>query len=182
VKDGYVPQDEQPVYVSKGRQIVPERPQYPVGMSAADAKGGFSVGYFDIGNYTPTTAIPGLNFVESSSGDGVVGTKSKSKKSKNKGQQQEGSTTLSTSSSSKQQGQSMTATSTSTSGGNEATSKSQPQVDPVKRLRNLKKRLKEIDDLEKKIMAGDLKNPEKEQVWNEYQFKMNMLQLENTYM
>lgn len=35
-------------------------------------------------------------------------------------------------------------------------------VDPVKRLKNLRKKLREIETLETKIKGGELKNPEKE--------------------
>lgn len=37
------------------------------------------------------------------------------------------------------------------------------QTDPVKRLKNLKKKLREIEALEEKIKSGTLKNPDKEQ-------------------
>lgn len=37
------------------------------------------------------------------------------------------------------------------------------QLDPVKRLKNLKKKLREIEALEEKIKTGTLKNPDKEQ-------------------
>lgn len=39
-----------------------------------------------------------------------------------------------------------------------------PTTDPVKRLRNLRKKLKDIEALELKINSGGLENPEKEQV------------------
>lgn len=43
-------------------------------------------------------------------------------------------------------------------------SEAAPPVDPAKRLKNLKKRLREIETLETKIKNGEIKNPEKDQV------------------
>lgn len=37
-------------------------------------------------------------------------------------------------------------------------------TDPVKRLKNLKKKIKEIDNLEKKIKSGEIKNPDMEMI------------------
>jgi hypothetical protein len=183
-----VPQDEQPVYVSKGRQPGSSN-NYPVGLSPSDIESfrggesssgstGFPVGYFDISNYTPKAAIPGLNFAESSTEALPAGGAPKSKSKKGKG---------GTASSVSSQGN---ATTTGTSakssippGGSAGTAAaaSSQQVDPAKRLRNLKKRLKEIEELEKRIMSGELPSPEKEQVWNLYQYHMNMFQLENQF-
>lgn len=44
------------------------------------------------------------------------------------------------------------------------TAAQQQQQEPAKRLKSLKKRLREIEALEQKIHAGDIKNPEKEQL------------------
>jgi len=142
VRDGYVPQEEQPVYISKGRNN-DKSPSYPVGLSSDDIGGGsFPVGYFDsVELLRKSAGIPGLNFVEDPN---LPAAKSKKKKSKSK---EETTTTTSA-----------TAT-TTTSATNPASS-----IDPNKRLRNLKKRLKEIDDLEKRIQSGELTAPEKEQL------------------
>jgi partner of Y14 and mago protein len=44
-------------------------------------------------------------------------------------------------------------------------SKDQPQTtDPAKRLKNLKKRLREVEALEQKITSGELKTPDKDQL------------------
>lgn len=130
------------------------------------------IGYFEVGNFEPAPTIPGLNFVEST--EATDKPKSKSKKSKNKGKSETGDNSNSSTGKAQQPAvpnlPSSNISSTST-----ATSSNQPQTDPNKRLRNLKKRLKEIEALEQRIASGELKAPEKEQVWNEYVYKMNSL-------
>ncbi|XP_035701186.1 partner of Y14 and mago isoform X2 [Folsomia candida] len=175
VRSGYVPQEEQPVYVSKGRGVG-EKNSYPVGLSANDVGGGggissFPVGYFDsVEMFRQSAGIPGLNFVAGA--DPLVPTKTKSK-SKKKGAAQTATATpaaaaapnskpssSSSSSTPKPSSAGMSATAASTS----STSNSSQGADPSKRLRNLKKRLKEIEDLEKRIASGELTAPEKEQL------------------
>jgi len=151
VRDGYVPQEEQPLYVSKGRMATEAKSRYPVGMSASDFQTPMGSTLYDIGNYKPQTTIPGLNFVP---GEEKVVKKKKSKGSKESsggdGVSKAGATTNSN----------FPKTSVSTASSNNAAAS-----DPKKRLRNLKKRLKDIESLESKISSGELKNPEKEQVY-----------------
>lgn len=161
-----MPQEEQPVYVSKGKQHAQQRSQVPIGMTMSDVQkfkadsNSGSIGYFEVGNYEPTPTIPGLNFVEPTDTDKP---KSKSKKSKSKAKSEACES-------------SGNATTAGNSAPSAASTASQQQTsDPSKRLRNLKKRLKEIEALEQKIASGELKSPEKEQVWNEYVYKMNSL-------
>lgn len=153
------------MYVSKGKQHAQDRSQVPVGMTLSDVQkfkaSDSGIGYFEVGNYEPTPSIPGLNFVDSAEADKP---KSKSKKSKSKAKEGGDNTNNAGGNSS---GTTVPPSST--------TSSSQQQTDPSKRLRNLKKRLKEIEALEQKIASGELKSPEKEQVWNEYVYKMNSL-------
>jgi len=152
VRDGYVPQDEQPLYVSKGKQE-PKSSAYPVGLSAADfvpssrSNTKSSSLYFEIGNYEPVTKIPGLNFVPEPEEE-----KKAKKKKKNKAKGQEGEVTAPKASNfPPSQSKSTAPPSTST-------------TDPLKRLRYLRKKLKDIEALELKISSGELQNPEKEQV------------------
>ncbi len=156
------------MYVSKGKQHAQERSQVPVGMTMSDIQkykasdNSSGIGYFEVGNYEPTPSIPGLNFVDSTEADKP---KSKSKKSKSKAKSEGGDNSNNAGGNS----------SGTTAPPSSTTSSSQQQTDPSKRLRNLKKRLKEIEALEQKIASGELKSPEKEQVWNEYVYKMNSL-------
>ena len=173
VRDGYVPQEEQPLYVSKGKQQQEYRSRVPVGMTENDvstyrtssgqgsASQTSSSLYFDVGLYTPApkaTPIPGLNFVETE--QDKVPSKSSKKKSKSKNKQADGSgdaPTQKSSAATTQQPPSQQKSDASAAAPAAAT-------DPVKRLRNLRKRLKDIETLEKKIESGELKNPEKEQL------------------
>jgi len=158
VRDGYVPQDEQPLYVSKGRQPSDNSSTYPVGLSAADfsnspppvkSTNNNKALYFEIGKYEPVTTIPGLNFVQEP--EEKKGKKKKKNKSSVKSGDNEEKTVVVTS----------TNQSTTPLAGGAAAG---PGPDPVKRLRNLKKKLKDIEALEQKVSSGDLKAPDKDQL------------------
>ncbi|XP_045448289.1 partner of Y14 and mago [Melitaea cinxia] len=134
IKDGYVPQEEVPLYESKGKQFkARQNTGLPVGLTpeiAAEVKKSKK------GTIQP---IPGM----------IINVEKKKKKKK--------------------------------SGVTEATEKlarceiteptfaSPPpptaptQSDPVKRLKNLRKKLREIEALQEKISSGALKNPDSEQ-------------------
>ncbi|XP_042215714.1 partner of Y14 and mago-like [Homarus americanus] len=122
VKDGYIPQEEMPLYESKGKQWAKNRPDHPVGLAPTD------VAAMKARQQAADMGIPGL--APSAKQGGI----SKSQKR----------------SSSKKEGHCRGM---------------QPVAsDPTKRLRNLKKKLRDIEKLEKQIASGDLKNPEPEQL------------------
>lgn len=160
VRSGYVPQEEQPLYVSKGRQST-EKSKFPVGLSSADVQTSSNnrVGYFEVGNYDPKpkAVIPGLNFAPSNNDE--VEKKKKSKKKKPAvAEQSTGSGTTNN----------ISKTSQFPAGAVVPASNKpldeQIATDPAKRLRNLKKKLKDIETLQAKIKLGEVENPDPDQV------------------
>ncbi|XP_045185326.2 partner of Y14 and mago-like [Mercenaria mercenaria] len=156
VKDGFVPQEEMPVYENKGVQWLKSKPLLPPGLD-------------------PSGASSGNTQVSSSEPMSKAAKKNAKRKEKKKQQQQEGN----------QSGTSMQNVTQSLAGvkiNNDqpaARSKTNDQSDfkvakqtgensdkqeITKKLKNLKKKLKQIEDLEKRIQSGELKNPEKEQL------------------
>jgi len=167
VKDGYVPQEEVPLYESKGKQFVKNKPSCPVGMSpeyAAAHKAKMEAS-------KTTNPIPGLTI--------QTETKKKKKKNKSKGTSNVATvtdnlakTTISEQSSAvKKQvktnndkpaatcDKSQTSSSDTVAGG---TNKQISTADPLKRLKQLRKKIREIESLEIKLKNKEIKNPDKE--------------------
>ncbi|GLV32977.1 Partner of Y14 and Mago [Carabus blaptoides fortunei] len=131
VKEGYVPQEEVPLYESKGKQFMNRKPQVATG------------GRADVSAHH---TIPGLYIQED-----------KVKKEKKKSKTQS-TTTAAAAQAVENVRKSLSQTKITDS------SPTVQQQEPAKRLKGLKKRLREIEALEEKIHAGDIKNPEKEQL------------------
>jgi hypothetical protein len=185
-----VPQEEQSLYVIKARRLGSSN-NYPVGLSPSDIepfRGGESSSSESKGlrNYAAKAAIPGLNFVEPSTEALPAGGAPKSKSKKGKGAAETASSVSSQ----------WNATTTETlakssippggiptqkAAGAAATAASSQQVDSAERISNLKKRLKEIERLERRILFGQLPSPVKELVWMLYQYNMRMFKLENKF-
>nr|CAG4643649.1 EOG090X0KVN [Ilyocryptus agilis] len=147
VKEGYIPQDEVPAYESKGKQWVKSQPTYPIGMNPALVAA--SAAAANKKNKDDKPSIPGLPPTAAS-------TKKKKKKPK-------------VDASEATQVASKLACFTIEEPKFEVQTKTEnaecPSLsDPAKRLKNVKKKLRDIEALEAKINSGELKKPEKDQL------------------
>ncbi|XP_074659141.1 partner of Y14 and mago-like [Tubulanus polymorphus] len=147
VKDGYIPQEEMPVYENKGVQWLKSKPNLPPGLAVE------------------TTSATSAS--SSSTTDGLSKAAKKNLKRKEKKKQQSAATTESvTESMSKVQifppeGAKTGRRGDKDGGGAELSAE---QKEKLKRVRALRKKLKQIDDLRSRIDSGQLANPEKDQL------------------
>ncbi|GLH11130.1 Uncharacterized protein GBIM_15972 [Gryllus bimaculatus] len=172
VKDGYVPQEEVPLYESKGKQFAKNKPTYPVGLSPEIIAASKARREKEAKSKSP---IPGLII------NAATETKTTKKKKKKKGASNASveavtETLAKTQVSTEEIKPSSKAakvttpvnsgleTNKKTSGGNGQSSSSLSCSDPAKRVKNLRKKLREIEVIEQKIKTGELKNPDKDQL------------------
>lgn len=139
VKDGYVPQEEVPLYENKGVQWMKSRPTLPPGLNPAE-----------------------LETVKKSDSQPMSKSAKKNAKRKEKKKQHQQSTPEGTESSEVSISQTLARTKLSEDSIKEAQANDKAAIE--KKIRNLKKKLKQVDDLKTKIDSGEVKNPEKEQL------------------
>lgn len=139
VKDGYVPQEEVPVYENKGVQWMKSRPTLPPGLNPAE-----------------------LETVKKSESQPMSKSAKKNAKRKEKKKQHQQSAPEGTGPSEVSISQTLARTKLSEDFVKEAQANDKAAIE--KKIRNLKKKLKQVDDLKTKIDSGEIKNPEKEQL------------------
>lgn len=139
VKDGYVPQEEVPVYENKGVQWMKSRPTLPPGLNPAE-----------------------LETVKKSESQPMSKSAKKNAKRKEKKKQHQQSAPEGTGPSEVSISQTLARTKLSEDSVKEAQANDKAAIE--KKIRNLKKKLKQVDDLKTKIDSGEIKNPEKEQL------------------
>ena len=161
-----MPQDEVPLYESKGKQVAKAREGYIPGLpqqGLSQAIMNMTIDTFDsrspTGSSTGTVPIPGLppDLVKQA----ASGSQNQSKSSKKKKPKCTTSSAAVAASCAPSVDPCAVVNGPSSSG---STAAAPTATDPAKRLRNLRKKLRDIECLEEKLESGEIAKPEQEQL------------------
>jgi len=159
VKEGYVPQEEVPLYESKGKQWANSKPDYPIGLAPDDVA---KLRKTREDAKVASNSIPGL---PTSGGQGKTSKRSAKKKKNSKNEETIEQSPVKT---------------------NTANNKCDEDIDNLSqqeiknKLRNLRKKLKDIEKLEDRVNSGDIQDPDADQL-KKLSSKDNVLSLIETF-
>lgn len=185
VKDGYIPQEEVPLYESKGKQFM-KKPTIPVGMCPIVAQETKLKRERELANKQSINPIPGLIVLPGANNQSV---KKATQSNKNQNESTKSSTSknktkkpINSSNASKRVQNSSDEKSLKNAMEN-LTIATSADDDLNKKLKKLRKKLREIESIEQKLASGELKSPEQDQldkVARKKQISNELIELEKT--
>ncbi|XP_076461129.1 partner of Y14 and mago-like [Babylonia areolata] len=152
VRDGYIPQEEVPVFESKGTQWLKSLPTHPIGLAPDD------VAKMERAKQAASEPPPPQPQVHTSKAA------KKNAKRKEKKKQEKATGDCAAPTTTAQVTKALDQVSLSAKETSDQAGDANGKVALAKKLKGLQKKLKQIEDLERRIQSGELKTPEKDQL------------------
>ncbi|XP_026884910.1 partner of Y14 and mago [Electrophorus electricus] len=155
VKDGYVPQEEVPVYENKYVKFFKSKPDFPPGMNPEDAAAA---------KQQQVAAVRGGD--RESEATGLSKTAKRNMKRKEKRKQQQGQGPAGGEAEALAKELEKVVVSAAEQQQNSAAAPAEPSTatEKVKKMKNLRKKLRQVEELQQKLDSGELQNPSKDQL------------------